>query len=113
MSVGHNLCTLIHSTCRYIYFCFYIHRVLHFLPHAAALPGPGPPLSSQWERAPVVIMASVCGVLRQPAEEEGGGGGGVGWGGLLLLHLAFLGWVSGLSSALFRGFPGSRARPQQ
>lgn len=80
MSVGHNLCTLIHSTCRYIYFCFYIHRVLHFLPHAATLPGPRPPLSSQWECAPVVIVASVCGVLRQPAEEEGGGV--VGWGGV-------------------------------
>ena len=90
ISPGH----ILHAVIIYIYifFCFYIHHVLHFLPHAAALPGPGPPPSSQWECAPVVMMASVCGVLRQP-----GGGGGRWWrwwwwgGGIAALAPCILG----------------------
>lgn len=78
------------STKYWFYFqvSFNICHILYFIPSLL-------PVTAQRDRAPAVMMASVCGVLRQP------GGGGK----LLLLHLAFLGWVSGTSLVLLCGFP--------
>lgn len=99
---------------------FYMPLYIFLLLHPPCSSFPSTCRDSTWTQAASLLSVGARpgrnrGLCVWRVKTAGGGGGwwcgGVGWGGLLLLHLAFLGWVSGLSSALFRGFPGSRARP--
>lgn len=55
----------------YIHICLHLHHTFHLISvfslHTAAQPLPGP---SQVECAPAIMMASMCGVLKQPAKRE-------------------------------------------
>lgn len=99
MYQGRAVCTVTHSRCQisFVYFqiCFNIQHVLHFIP--SVMHSAWTLAASQRECAPAVMMASVCGLLRQPVNGEIAA---------LAPCILGLGVGGGLAGALLCGFSG-------
>lgn len=92
---------------------FYMLLYIFLLLHPPCSSFPSTCHGSTRTRAASLLSVGACpsrnhGLCVWRVKTAGGGGwcgvvwcGGVGWGGLLLLHLAFLGWVSGPSIGTF------------